>query len=560
MLAWLRLRQFALIESLDLELQPGLCLMTGETGAGKSILVEAAALLTGRRADSELVRSGAEEAVIEGVFNENGATAGTILENFGVKQDGAIVIRRRVHRSGRSEATVNGAPVTLAQLRALGDALVEIHGQHQSQALLDEETHRRILDENRAVSKEAAGTARRYQELAEALAALREMKRSSAERERRLDTVRYQLEEIGRVDPKPGEEEELRVTRARLQNAGAIAQNAGDLASILQGAESSASALLAEARRRASELARFDREWEAYGRDMDQAAATLATIASEAERISASVTFDPQALERTEERLSALERLKRKYGPLMVEVLALREKLEAELRRLTSGPESEAEAQAKAEARWLLYLDAARRLSAERQRAANSLGEAVEKELRPLALDKARFAVTLRPVECGAPEEARAAGIEDVAFLFSANPGEPLKPLSKVASGGELSRTMLALLAAVRISGGPPTVIFDEVDAGIGGRPAEAVGRRLKALSSSRQVLCITHLPQIAAFADQHIRVEKSASRGRTSVKATCLCETNRIEELARMLAGEVITKSALDHARSLFDASRALR
>jgi DNA repair protein RecN (Recombination protein N) len=558
MLAWLRLRQFALVESLDLELKPGLCLLTGETGAGKSILVEAAALITGRRADSELVRSGAQEAVVEGTFEENGLAAADFLGALGLKLSGQIVIRRRIHRSGRSEATVNGAAVTLAQLRSLGDLLVEIHGQHQSQALLDEETHRRILDESRDVIGAAAETRERYQELAEALAVLRDVKRSSAERERRLDAVRFQLEEIGRVDPKRGEEEELRGIRARMQNAGAIAQNAREVASFLQGDEQSASALIAEARRRMLELCRFDGEWEAYGRDLDQAAATLATIASEAERIGESVTFDPEALERAEERLAALERLKRKYGPLMEDVLVLREKLDAELRRLAEGPGNEAEARALVEARWASYLDAAARLTAERRRAAKSLGEAVERELKPLALDKARFSVALKPVRCDAPEEARAAGLEDVAFLFSANPGEPLKPLSKIASGGELSRTMLALLAAARLSGGPPTAIFDEVDAGIGGRPAEAVGRRLKSLSKSRQVLCITHLPQIAAFADQHIRVEKSCVRGRTSVKAACLNEADRIEELARMVAGEVITKSALDHAKALVDASRA--
>ncbi len=560
MLAWLRLRQFALVESIDLELKPGLCLLTGETGAGKSILVEAASLLTGRRADSELVRSGASEASVEGTFNYNGPEAGRCLARLGLKPSSEIIIKRRVHRSGRSEATVNGEAVTMAQLRTLGDALVEIHGQHQSQALLDEEAHRRILDETGTVRASAAETRERYQELAEALAALRELKRSSAERERRLDSVRFQLDEIGRVDPKRGEEEELRAARSRLQNAGAIAENAHETASLLGGEEDSASAILAEARRRVTELSRFDKEWEAYGRDLDQASATLATIASEAERAAAGVTFEPEALERAEERLAALERLKRKYGPEMDDVLALRDKLGAELERLTRGPASESDARARLDERWSSYLDAAKRLTDQRQKAAATLGESVEKELRPLALEKARFSVALRPVNCAAPEDARASGLEDVAFLFSANPGEPLKPLSKIASGGELSRTMLALLAAARLDAGPPTAIFDEVDAGIGGRPAEAVGRRLKDLSKSRQVLCITHLPQIAAFADQHVRVEKFSSRGRTSVTAVSLDEASRIEELARMVAGEVVTKSAVDHARALIDATRAER
>ncbi len=557
MLRFLRLREFALVESLELELAPGLCLLTGETGAGKSILVEAVGLVTGRRAESEMVRSGAEEATVEALFEVQENPVHELLASWGVAAAGEVVVRRRLSRAGRSAATVNGDAVSLGQLKTLGALLVEIHGQHQGQALLEEESHRRLLDSLEEVAGPAARTAEAHAALAEDLAALRDLQRSAAERERRLDAVRFQREEIDRVGPRAGEEEELRAVRSRLQHAGALAENAGAVAEALGDPEEGAAAALAGARKRIGELARFDPGWEAYGRDLDQAASILATIAAEAARTAATATFDPQALERAEERLAGLERLRRKYGPTLDEVLALRESLEAEHRRLTGRGAGEEEVRRRVEAGFARWREAARTLGEARRLAARSLAEAVERELRPLALDKARFAVELKPLTAEGPEAARPTGLEEVAFAFSANPGEPLKPLARIASGGELSRTMLALLTASRLAGGPATVIFDEVDAGIGGSPAEAVGRRLAMLSAARQVLCITHLPQIAAFADRHIRVEKRSAGGRTTVRAAALPDAERVEELARMVAGAKVTATARDHARALLSAAR---
>lgn len=556
MLRHLTLREFALVESLDLEFGPGLCLLTGETGAGKSILVEALGLLSGRRADVEMVREGSDEACVEGVFDPAGEGAALLLRQWDLPPSREIVIRRRVSRSGRGAATVNGAQVSIAQLKSLGEALLEIHGQHQGQSLLDEESHRELLDGLGEVRSAAETTRSAHSALSEALAALRTLRHSQAERARRLDAVKFQREEIARVAPVAGEEEELRAQRSRLQNASGLAENAAGLQELLRDGEQSAAALLAEARKRALALSQMDPEWQAYLRDLDQAAGILASLGAEAERVATTTTYDPEALERTEERLAGYERLKRKYGPEVEDVLKLQDELEAEYRLLTSGPESEVEAAAKVEFCFQSYLREARRLTACRRGAAKKLGGAVESEMRPLALEKGRFEISLRPLDCASPLEARATGLEEVTFTFSANPGEGLKPLSKIASGGELSRVMLALLSAARLNGGPSTAVFDEVDAGIGGRPAEAVGKRLKLFSRSRQVLCITHLPQIAAWADHHIFVEKRPEKGRTRVLARPLSPEERREELARMLAGETVTETARRHAEALLQSA----
>jgi len=557
MLTRLGLSEFALIESLELEFGGGLCLLTGETGAGKSILVGALGLLAGRRAESEMLRSGAEEAVVEGTFCPIGPAGEALVRSWGVSCDGEVVVRRRFGRAGRSSATVNGAAVSVAQLRSLGELLLEIHGQHEGQRLLEEEAHRALLDGLDGVREAARETSESHGALQVALAELRELRRGATERAQRLDTVRYQRGEIDRVGPQAGEEEELRAARSRLLHAGTLAESAAALHGLLRGGESSVAHLLGEARRRAAELTHIDPAWGAYARDLEQAAGALATIGEEAERTASTVTYDPEALERTEARLADLERLKRKYGPEEGDVLALRHTLEEEYLRLTAGPADEGEAAARVDLLFGQYLDAAGRLSTRRRKAARELGVAVERELRPLALDKARFEVALRPQPCEAPSEARAVGLEDVAFAFSANPGEPLRALAKIASGGELSRTMLALLSAARIEGGPGTVVFDEVDTGIGGRPAEAVGRRLRSLAAGCQVLCITHLPQIAAWAEHHIRVVKGAEAGRTRVLARTLGEAERVEELARMLAGETVTETARRHAAALLKAAR---
>jgi DNA repair protein RecN (Recombination protein N) len=564
MLTRLKLSQFALVDSLDLELEGGLCLLTGETGAGKSILVEALSLLGGQRAETEMIRTGKDEALVEGTFDftvagaisaQNEAVA-SLLAGWGIVFEGDLVVRRKLQRSGRNSATVNGAGVTLAQLKELGALLFAIHGQHESQVLLDEDAHRNFLDS----LPELEGVARTVEEawlrLHGAVEDLDALRRTSAEREARLALLRAQCEELGRIAPKTGEEGDLISERNRLQHAEQIAEDASAVADILRDSEASVAAMLAEVGRRIAGLAEVDPEWKAYKSDFVQAAGVLQAIAGEAERVASTIVYDPEALEKIESRLADLQRLKRKYGPDLEDVVSSWEELERELARLGERPMSVEEAQTQVDAAYREYLDHAKRLSELRKRGAQSLSISVEEALRPLALDKARFQVLLHPRPLDGPESASAHGLESVSFQFSANPGEPLKPLSRIASGGELSRTMLAVLSASNAAGGPDTLVFDEVDTGIGGRPAEAVGRHLHKLSQVRQVLCITHLPQIAAFASQHIRVEKSQEQDLTKIQTSCLSGERRVEELARMLAGETITDTARDHARELLKAA----
>ncbi|MGC8722525.1 MAG: DNA repair protein RecN [Acidobacteriota bacterium] len=560
MITSLRLKDYALVEELVLEPGGELCLLTGETGAGKSILVDAVGLLAGNRAETEMVRTGAEEAVIEGSFRPSlkAAEVAALLRGWDLAFEGELVIRRRIQRSGRNTVTLNGAAITLAQLRELGALLVEIHGQNQSQTLLDEETHRRILDALPSVSPAADALRAASTDLSQALSRWRTLSRSEAERAQRLDLLRFQMEEIDRVAPRAGEEEELLASKSRLQNVERIAEAVGSLHQLLAEGDPCVRVLLSEATRWIEALKEVDPDWGGYLADLRQASGVLSSIASEAERTASTISFDPEALERTLQRLADLDRLKRKYGPTLDDLLAHRASIGEEAAQLSGGEATADGARERIEASFAEYMRRALELSSARKVAALEFGGAVEAELKPLAMERARFLVELVPRPVGRAEEATEAGLEEVRFLFSSNPGVPPKPLAKIASGGELSRTLLALLTATRQWMGTDTIIFDEVDAGIGGRPAERVGRRLRRLAEHHQVLCITHLPQIAAFAHQHIIIEKVQTSRRTCVTARTLGPEDRERELARMLAGERIQETALRHARTLLASASA--
>lgn len=557
MLRHLRVENLALIDALELDLAEGLCLLTGETGAGKSILVEALGLLCGDRADTDLIRTGSTEAVVEATFDPDGQVR-ALLASWDIPCEGEVVLRRRLQGSGRSSATVNGASVSVAQLRELGPLVVTIHGQHQSRSLLDEETHRDLLDAQPSVAPHAAQTAAAHAALSQAIARWRALQRGRADRDQRRDAVKFQRDEIDRVGPKPGEDEDLLLQKNRLQHAERIVEDAGAVATLLRDGEASAQTQAVEALRRLEDLAEIDPAWAPFIRDLKDASGVLSSIAAEAERVAATTVFDPEALDAALARLADLDRLKRKYGPSLDDVLSQRERLEEEFRSLSgSGADPEA---AEREVRELFraFLKAAAALGQARASAAKGLAESVLGELKPLALEKARFLVELVPTPAREPAEAKPTGLENVRFLFSANPGEPPKPLAKVASGGELSRTLLAILTASGKARGPHTLVFDEVDAGIGGKPAERVGRRLRDLAGHHQVLCITHLPQIAAFAHQHVRVAKEVAGARTLVRATALAPQERVAELARMLAGEQVPETALLHAQELLRTAQA--
>jgi DNA repair protein RecN (Recombination protein N) len=554
MLLSLRLKDFALVEALELSFGEGLTLLSGETGAGKSILVEALGQVAGGRAEPEMVRHGAAEAVVEAAFRpstDDGEALGRALASQGIAFSGEVRLLRRIPREGRSGAFVNGTAVPAAFLREVGGRLLKIHGQNQSQSLADEGRQREILDALPEVAPHARKTAEAHRSLEEAVRRLESLRRSESERARRLEELRQKMAEIDRVSPREGEEEELLAARDRLRHAEEIAEAAGGLASLLGGGEGAAGSLLREALRHLRRLCEVDAAWVPYLKDLEGASAVLASVGSEAERTASDTAFDPAALERIEERLQDLDRLKRRYGPSLEDVLKNRRSFEEEAGFLSGGAASESAAAEAVEAAFARYREAAHALTEARAAAALPFAARVAEALRPLALEKARFEVERRTRPLLSPADAAPWGQEEVRFLFSANPGEPLKPLSKIASGGELSRTYLALLtegAAV----GPETLVFDEVDAGIGGRPAERVGRRLRELGRRRQVLCITHLPQIAAFAHHHVLVRKETRGGRTTVRASLLGGEARLMELARMLAGEKVTETAVTHAREL--------
>lgn len=558
MLISLHLKDFALFDEIEVGFEPGLCLLTGETGAGKSILVEALQLLTGARAEVECVRSGAREARVEGLFHPGpDPWVADWFNASGMVYEGECVLGRTVSRTGRSAASVNGQLLTVAQLRELGSRLLQIHGQHQGQSLLDEEEHRRLLDTTPVTGGPAAKTARLARELASLSERLRISRRDAAARARRMETLRYEVEEIGRVAPHPGEDQELRAQRNRLAHSGGIVSEAESLLNLLRDGESSALVHLREALIRSRELGRLLPEWELLSRDIESASSVLSTVATLAEQTASTTLHDPEALEKVEGRLAQFERLTRKYGPDVDAVLSHYGAALDELQAIEAADRDPETLLRERDALFQTYLESARNLSRERRKASGALAAAVAAELKELALEKARFEVDLPARPATGPEQASGAGLEDVRFLFSANPGEPLKPLAKIASGGELSRTMLALLTALRGKAGPATLVFDEVDAGIGGRPAERVGRRLRDLGATRQVLCITHLPQIAAFAHHHLLADKRLAGGRTAVVVEALEGARRVEELARMLAGEEVTDTARKHARALLAAAK---
>jgi len=560
MLTHLTLRNFALVEQLEIAFGDGLTLLTGETGAGKSILVEALGLILGGRADAHHIRSGSDAAELEAVFRlpSPPAPLRAWAAEEGVPLEEELVVQRSLRLGGRNVSRVNGSAVPAGRIRALAEHLVHLHGQHQSHALLDEEAHRALLDALPAVRPAAIETERAASAVSALLGRIRTLERDERERARRLDALRFQIEEIDRVDPRGGEEEELAGRRSRLRHARRIGEDASALVDLLRESEGAALSLLAETLRRMDDLAEILPAWRDLGADARSASETLSAVAAEAEALLSSLEDDPGALEETEARLAALDALKRKYGPGLVDVLGHREAIGRELDALSDARRGPDALRIDLDSAFAAYLEAGRALSGARAQAAASLSSTVTKELSTLALEKARFEIALPPRTADAPEQVSPAGLEDVRFLFSANPGEPLKPLAKIASGGELSRTMLALLTALQDAAGPATLVFDEVDAGIGGKPAERVGKRLRALAASRQVLCITHLPQIAAHAHRHAVVAKDASGTRTRVTFTPLDDEKRIEELARMLAGESVTPSARRHAAALLKAARA--
>jgi DNA repair protein RecN (Recombination protein N) len=564
MIESLRIENLAVLERAELELGTGLHVLTGETGAGKSIVLGALALLAGSRASQDVIREGAEEAVVEAVFRVEGdAALLQRLARLGVEpSEGTLVVRRSVARSGRGRARVGGELVPVATLAELFRGRLEISSQHESQELLRTEAHARLLDA-------AGGLLPLCSKVAEASERLRAVDREIAqleerreERARREDFLKYQMNEIDEAKLKPGEFADLQAEKARLGNSERLRGEAEHAVALLAPDPTRAEVYgaldpLAEAVRRLEALAEIDPGLTLLAERLAAARTEVEDASQDLSVYAADVEADPARLAEAEERLDQLERLRRKYGGDEDAISAFREEAARELAALAGSEDRLAELQSdRVRIAESLARDADR-LSAGRRRAAARLASAVEEQLHGLAMPDARFEVGLEPVTPPEGVPCSSGGAEAPQFRFCANLGEPLQPLRRVVSGGELSRVFLALKCALRKAGEARVLVFDEVDAGIGGRVADQVGRLLSDLARDHQVLCITHLPQIAAGADLHFRVDKRKRAGRTVTGVHRLERAARIEEIARMAGGATVSDATRRHAQELLRSRR---
>jgi DNA repair protein RecN (Recombination protein N) len=549
----LTVRNLAIVEDLELELGPGLTVLTGETGAGKSILVDAVALLAGGRGSADLVRQGSDRLVVAGEF-EPDRSVREILEEAGLTAEDVLLVRRELSPDGRGRAFLDDQPAAVKTLARLGERLVSIQGQSSERELVDPDAPLELLDafaEAGAERESVAGAAAAW---TEARAAREGLEASRRDRSARLETIEFQIGEIAAVSPDEREEEDLVFERGRLLHADRI-RTAGEtaLAALSEG-EASAADRLGEAARAFAELAAIDPRESARVEEVEEVKRRVADLAAAARDAASGIESDPERLTAIETRLEKLSRVKRKYGPTLADARALLEKLQSERDELANVEDALDRRKRTEDAARAGYRKAAAALSRKREGAASRFSAAVQKALSGLALEKARFRVALSREEEDSP---RRAGLERAVMMFQPNPGEPERPLDRIASGGELSRLQLAVQSVAASRGGRRrTLVFDEVDAGIGGRVAESVGKRLRALAERDQVLCVTHVPQIAALADRHFLAEKRGVRGRTVASVRRLEGRERIEEIARMLAGETVPETALKHARTLLEAA----
>jgi DNA repair protein RecN (Recombination protein N) len=562
----LRVENYAVIDNVAVEFAPGLNLLTGETGAGKSILIDALALLLGDKASADAVRHGTDKATVSAVFEADSKALDAVLEENGLDADEAqLILRREIAAGGKGRVFINNQPATVAVLRQLAPHLAVIHAQNEAVLSFDAASRMALLDSFAGWDPTP---------VAEAFGAwdgvrhrIADLERDEQERVRLLDLWSFQRKEIAGANLQPGEDVRLEAEKRLLANSGHILSAAMGAYDALYEGNVSASALIRSAARQLEDLARIDEKFRESLAQLDSARITVEDIGQTLRDYAEDIEASPERLAEVEDRLSALDRLKRKYGPSLEEVTATGAELEHKLNEMENKDEALRKLRAELAQAGGRYLEAARTLSRHRYEAARNLEKQVESEVNELAM-RARFRVEVS----GADEEANwtSKGFDSVQYLISANPGEPLGPVEEIASGGELSRVMLALKATIeaampgrarlkgsRAKGEQRTQVFDEIDAGIGGRAAEAVGKKLKQLAGTKQVLCITHLPQIASFADQHFLIEKKESGGRARTSVRLLDIEDRTRELARMISGARLTDTSIKHAEQMLKANR---
>lgn len=569
MLTELRITNFAIIDKLELELGPGLVIFTGETGAGKSIIMDALEMLLGGRAETTVLRKDAERASVEGVFKLSEANRAAVLELLKqedlLDDENYVTLAREVRKEGRSTARVNGRTVNVTILRQIGDHLVDIHGQTEHLSLLDSRAHLGLLDRFAAVEKIQASYRQTYNALQLVRRELNDLRVAQADSQRRIEMLTFQVEEIEGAQIKPGEDEELRKERDKLANAESLAASAQEALGLIDEGSPETPAItdqLGQATSALSSLARIDSTQAELSSRADALLENLSDLARDLRNYLETIEYNPRRLEQVEDRLDMLLRLQRKYGGSLQAVIAFGAKARADLETITNAGEKIAELEAREAVLLNELAERGKKLSDQRKKAAEKLAKGIESELDDLKMASARFAVDfqVKPDPYGLPLEAgRAAfdstGFDRVEFLVAPNLGEGLKPLAKTASGGETSRLMLSLKNTLAKADPVPSLVFDEIDQGIGGRVGGVVGQKLWKLGRSHQVFCITHLAQLAAFGDQHFQVQKAVSNGRTTTQVRPLEGDARMLELAQMLGD--ISEGTLRSAHDLLQLAR---
>ncbi|AUD13800.1 MULTISPECIES: DNA repair protein RecN [unclassified Planococcus (in: firmicutes)] len=558
MLRELDIRNFAIIDTLSVSFTEGMTVLTGETGAGKSIIIDAVHLLAGGRGSQEFIRHGAQKAEIEGLFHIESEKhpVHKKLEDFGIQaSDGDVLLRRELNGKGKNVCRINGKLVTISILREVGAALIDIHGQHETQELMDEKQHLHLLDQfaGKLLTKAKEGyshTFEKYTKLKREFASYNENEQQIAQR---IDLLTFQLNEIEEAQLVPGEEETLLEDRKRLQNFTKIFESISQAHEAIQG-ESKGLDWVGNAMSELEHAAAVDEQFKEASESVTGAFYQLQDTSTEIKRILDQLEFDPERLNEIEQRLALLQSLKRKYGASVEDMLLYQEEQADELDKLLNRDQRLRLDQEK-----LKELTEDLRIEAEeltmlRKQAAAKLSKAIMEQLKELHMGKASFSVQFNLLPKGKLDRF---GQDSIAFHISTNVGEPLKPLTKVASGGELSRMMLALKTIFSKHQGITSIIFDEVDTGVSGRVAQAIAEKIAAIARHSQVLCISHLPQVAAMADQHLFIEKKVSKDRTTTSVKELAGRKRTEEMSRMLSGAEITELTLQHADELLTLAR---
>ena len=557
MLTHIHIWNFAIVESLDLELEAGLTVLTGETGAGKSILLDALNLALGDRADTGVIRHGADKAEISVTFRtHNVPEAEAWLQERELDSAEECIIRRTISTSGPSKAFVNGKPTPIQSLRELGEMLVDLHGQHEHQSLLRRDAQRQLLDDYAGHTPLLTELGNAYQQWRVLEAELVTLTQAGSDRDARLELLAYQVKELDVLDLAEGELSQLEAEHKRLANANQLLETGNRILHLLEDNEEAAlGALLGQSCGDIQQLAQTDAALNSVAELLDSATIQVREASSDLRHYLDGLELDPDRLSWVDQRLATIQDLARKHHVQAEELHILLPQLQTELTNLEQAEVRSDQIRQEVDTALKQYHTLAKKLSRSRDKAAKALNQAVTDSMQTLGMEGGRFEIQLEPLSDDTPAPM---GMERAEFIVSANPGQPLKPLTKVASGGELSRISLAIQVITAAETRIPTLIFDEVDVGIGGRVAEIVGHQLRALAAHRQVVCVTHLPQVAALGHHHLQVSKRSDTDTTISEIQELSIDQRVDELARMLGGIEITEQTLSHAREMIERAQA--